>query len=83
MGLRTTDNINLDPSDGSGWQHSPSLASSSNPLLPAAGLPEGAMESLIQLFREKSDAEIAMLVPGTTAAKAADIRAMLSSAGLL
>ncbi len=42
-----------------------------------------AMQAVVQMFRVSSDEEIASAIRGTTAAKAADIRAMLSSAGLL
>ncbi len=83
MGLRTTDNLNLEPRDQSPAFLSPQHAVPPAPPLVPGDFSPAMMQALVQLFREKTDAEIATLIPGTTTQKAADIRNMLNNAGLL
>ncbi len=78
--LRQTDNADLDPQDLFNASFQPVIGRSPSP---SASQSQGTLEGVIQLFRQKTDGEIAVLIPGTTPAKAAEIRAMLQAAGLL
>ncbi len=82
--LRQTDNSDLDPRDifNASFQP-PGRGSLGSIPSPAGASPQQTMEAVIQMFREKTDLEIAVLIPGTSVSNAATMRSMLTSAGLL